>query len=322
MHSLEIIQSKVTELFNKIRIPGEPEHLYEPIVYSLSQGGKRIRPVMAFIGCEIFDGKTEDVVPAALGLEIFHNFTLLHDDIMDNAPIRRGLPTVYKKWGTNTAILSGDTMFVIAYEHITRSNPAILKDILDLFNKTAREVCEGQQLDMDFETRNNVSIEEYIEMIRLKTAVLIAGSLKAGAIAAKASKESQKTIYDFGINLGLAFQLMDDLLDTYGNEKIFGKKTGLDIITNKKTFLYLKAYEKADFNTKKELDYAFLIEDNDAKVKAVKEIFDYLNIKPETEMMIDQYAGYASNFLDSLNLKADKRNLLDEISNKLVHRNV
>jgi len=321
MHSLEVIQSRVTELFNNLSIPGEPENLYSPITYSLSQGGKRLRPLMAFLGCEIFDGKIEDVIPAALGLEIFHNFTLLHDDIMDDAPIRRGLPTVYKKWGANTAILSGDTMFVIAYEHITRSNPEILKDILDLFNTTAREVCEGQQLDMDFETRQKVSIAEYIEMIRLKTAVLIAGSLKAGAIAAKASKNSQKLIYDYGINLGIAFQLMDDLLDTYGNEKVFGKKTGIDIITNKKTFLYLKAYEKADFKMKKELDYAFLIEDNEKKIERVTELFDQLNIKPETEMMIEQYIGFATNILDTLNLKTEKRVLLNEISNKMVNRN-
>ncbi len=321
MHSLEYLQSNVTELFNKVQISDFPENLYKPISYSLAQGGKRLRPLLAFLGCELFDGKLEEVVPAALGLEIFHNFTLLHDDIMDDAPIRRGMPTVYKKWGSNTAILSGDTMFVIAYEQITRSHPDILKDILNLFNQTAREVCEGQQLDMDYETQKKVSIEDYFEMIRLKTAVLIAGSLKSGAIAARASLDSQKAIYDFGINIGLAFQLMDDLLDTYGNEEAFGKKTGIDIVTNKKTFLYLKAYEKADFRTKKELDYAFLIEDNNVKIKKVIELFDYLNIKAETEIMIDEYTEYATNILDSLNLKSEKRTILNSVIQKLIHRN-
>lgn len=320
MHSLKYLQSSVTELFKKVEVPDYPENLYDPISYSLAQGGKRLRPLLAFLGCELFGGKLEDVVPAALGLEIFHNFTLLHDDIMDDAPIRRGMPTVYKKWGSNTAILSGDTMFVIAYEQITRSNPSILKDILNLFNQTAREVCEGQQLDMNFETQKNVSIEDYIEMIRLKTAVLIAGSLKSGAIAAKASLASQKLIYDFGINIGLAFQLMDDFLDTYGDEKVFGKKTGIDILTNKKTFLYLKAYEKADFKIKKELDYAFLIEDNDLKIKRVIELFNQLNIKPEIEIMIDTYTEFATNLLDSLNLSLEKRLILDTVIQSLIHR--
>ena len=320
MHSLEQLQSNVTELFKKVEVPSFPDNLYLPINYSLAQGGKRLRPLLAFLGCELFDGKIKKVIPAALGLEIFHNFTLLHDDIMDDAPIRRGMPTVYKKWGANTAILSGDTMFVIAYEQITNSHPDILKDILDLFNQTAREVCEGQQLDMDFETQKNVSIEDYIEMIRLKTAVLIAGSLKSGAIAAKATTSNQKAIYNFGINIGLAFQLMDDYLDTYGDEKVFGKKTGIDIITNKKTYLFLKAYEKADFRMRKELDYAFLIEDNERKIDTVKNLFDQLNIKPEIEIIIETYTEYATNILDSLNLKPEKRAILDTVIQRLIHR--
>jgi len=321
MYSLEELQSQITELFSRVQIPDYPENLYQPISYSMSQGGKRIRPLLAFLACQVFDGKISDVIPASLGLEIFHNFTLLHDDIMDDAPIRRGIQTVYKKWGANTAILSGDTMFVIAYEHITRSNPKILKEILELFNRTAREVCEGQQLDMDFEKQKNVTIGEYIEMIRLKTAVLIAGSLKSGAISASASIEMQVAIYNFGINIGIAFQLMDDLLDSYGDEKIFGKKTGNDIITNKKTFLYLKAYEKADFNVKKKLDAAFLLKDNNLKVKKVTSLFDNLNIKPETEMIIDYYSNRAYQILDSMNLEANKKSIIMELSQKLVRRN-
>jgi geranylgeranyl diphosphate synthase type II len=320
MHSLEYLQSQVVDLFNRLSINDRPENLYKPIDYAMSQGGKRLRPLMALIGCELFGGKTDDVIPAAMGLEIFHNFTLLHDDIMDNAPIRRGMPTVYKKWGSNTAILSGDTMFVIAYEHITRSHPEILHDILQLFNQTAREVCEGQQLDMDFEKRKDVKISEYMEMIRLKTAVLIAGSLKAGAIAARASRNEQEKLYAYGINLGLSFQLMDDLLDTFGDEKLFGKKTGNDIVTNKKTYLFLKAYEKADNNMKMQLDEAFALQDNKLKVQRVLELFNQLNIRPETEMMIKQYKEFADNILEALNLNPEKRNLLNEVTAKLVKR--
>jgi geranylgeranyl diphosphate synthase type II len=320
MHSLEYLQSQVVDLFNRLSINDRPENLYKPIDYAMSQGGKRLRPLMALIGCELFGGKTDDVIPAAMGLEIFHNFTLLHDDIMDNAPIRRGMPTVYKKWGSNTAILSGDTMFVIAYEHITRSHPEILHDILQLFNQTAREVCEGQQLDMDFEKRKDVIISEYMEMIRLKTAVLIAGSLKAGAIAARASRNEQEKLYAYGINLGLSFQLMDDLLDTFGDEKLFGKKTGNDIVTNKKTYLYLKAYEKADNKMKMQLDEAFALQDNKLKVQRVLELFNQLNIRPETEMMIKQYKEFADNILEALNLNPEKRNLLNEVTAKLVKR--
>lgn len=322
MHSIEFLQNKVLDLFNNLTVDNHPENLYRPIEYAMSQGGKRLRPLMAFIGCELFDGKIEDAVPAAVGLEIFHNFTLLHDDIMDNAPIRRSMPTVFKKWGANTAILSGDTMFVIAYEYITRSNSVILKDILALFNQTAREVCEGQQLDMDFESKTDVTIAEYMEMIRLKTAVLIAGSLKAGAIAAKAPMQEAQKIYDYGINLGLSFQLMDDLLDTFGDEKIFGKKTGIDIVTNKKTFLYLKSYEKANFEMKKKLDYAFSISEPENKIAEVLKLFNKLNVKPEAEFMIDYYKGQANNILDSLMLNTDKRAILSEITFKLTNRKV
>ena len=322
MHSLEYLQSKVIDLFNQLKVDQYPENLYKPIEYAMSQGGKRFRPLIALIGCELFGGKIEDVVPAAIGLEVFHNFTLLHDDIMDNSPIRRGMPTVHKKWDPNTAILSGDTMFVIAYDHITRSHPDILPEILRLFNQTAREVCEGQQLDMDYEKRKDVSISDYLEMIRLKTAVLIAGSLKAGAIAARAPQSESKMLYDYGINMGLAFQLMDDLLDTFGDEKVFGKKTGMDILTNKKTFLYLKAYEKADNSMKKQLDEAFAIEDGELKISRVLELFNVLNIKPETEMMIDRYRTFADNILDSLKLRPENRMLLNELTQKLTVRKV
>lgn len=320
MQSIEQLQNKVVELFNNLQIDRNPENLYQPIDYAMSQGGKRLRPLMVLLGNQLFDGRVEDAMPAALGIEIFHNFTLLHDDIMDNAPIRRGFPTVFKKYGPNTAILSGDTMFVIAYEHICRSHPDILVDILHLFNKTAREVCEGQQLDMDFETRSHVGIDDYIEMIRLKTAVLIAGSLEAGAISAKAPLSDRNKLYEYGINLGISFQLMDDLLDTFGDEKVFGKKTGNDIVTNKKTFLYIKAYEKADAATKLELDNAFSLSDSNLKVERVLELFNRLNIRPETEFMIEQYKNMADNFLNALQLNSMKKSMLDEITLKLTNR--
>lgn len=320
MYSLEDLQKQTSEIFANLSIPKNPENLYEPILYSMSQGGKRLRPLMALIGCQIFGGDLKRVRAVAMGLEVFHNFTLLHDDIMDNSPIRRGMPTVYKKFGSNTAILSGDTMFVLAYEYISQSHPDILPDILKLFNTTAREVCEGQQLDMDYENQKNVSIDDYLEMIRLKTAVLLGGSLKAGAIAAGASKAAQDSIYDYGINLGMSFQLMDDLLDTFGDESVFGKKTGNDIVTNKKTFLYLKAYEKADFKMKKELDYAFLIENKEVKIQHVKDLFAHLNIKVETEMMVDYYSETANRILEKMNLDSSKQNILLELNKKLNHR--
>ncbi len=235
MHTTKELQKKVAEIFDNKNYMAEPKDLYEPIQYSLSQGGKRLRPLLALMGCSIFNGNLSKVGNPAIGLEIFHNFTLLHDDIMDQAPIRRGVPSVYKKWDTNTAILSGDTMFVLAYDYVTNSDPAFLIDVLRVFNQTAREVCEGQQYDMNYETQKIVEVGDYIEMIRLKTAVLIAAALKIGAITAEASPEDAKNIYDFGINIGLAFQLRDDLLDAFGDQKVFGKPIGNDIVTNKKT---------------------------------------------------------------------------------------
>ena len=229
MNSIEQITKIIDAEIAKINWTREPHGLYEPIAYVLSLGGKRVRPALVLAGCEMFSGDVNDAIAPALGIEIFHNFTLLHDDIMDKADIRRGKPTVHKKWNDNTAILSGDVMQIVAYQYIAKTKTEHLKEVIDLFSAMATEICEGQQLDMNFETRTDVSADEYLEMIRLKTAVLLGAALKIGAIIGNASETDQNLLYDFGVNLGLAFQLKDDLLDVYGNSATFGKKIGGDI---------------------------------------------------------------------------------------------
>ena len=246
MRALEEYQKIVFASVDKFLNDTKDEALYEPVKYILSLGGKRMRPVLALMGNEMFDGNVDDCVTSALGIEVFHNFTLLHDDIMDNAPLRRGEATVHEKWNTNAAILSGDVMFVQAFTLVTSCKPEHLRAIIDIFNVTAIEVCEGQQLDMEFETREDVSLEEYLEMIRLKTSVLVGCSLEIGAVLANASKEDAKKLYDFGMNLGMAFQIKDDLLDVFGDAEVFGKQVGGDILANKKTYLLLKALEDGD----------------------------------------------------------------------------
>jgi geranylgeranyl diphosphate synthase type II len=322
MHSLKELQDRISAIFDNKNYISEPVDLYEPIQYSLSQGGKRLRPLLALMGCSVFGGDLKKVEPPAIGLEIFHNFTLLHDDIMDQAPIRRGMPSVYKKWDTNTAILSGDTMFVLAYEYVTNSDPGFLVDVLRVFNQTAREVCEGQQYDMNYETQEVVHMEDYIEMIRLKTAVLIAAALKIGAIVAGADKKDADNIYDFGINIGLAFQLRDDLLDAFGKLEVFGKPIGNDIVTNKKTYLYIMAYNKADAKQKKALDKAFALNDKEAKVAAVLELYDQLRIKGETEQKIDEYFQKSIEFLDAISVDKEQKAELYRFAEGLMKREV
>ena len=231
----------------------EPESLYTPIDYILQLGGKRIRPVLTLMVADIFSNDFKKALPAALAVEVFHNFTLVHDDIMDNAPLRRGKKTVHEKWNVNTGILSGDAMLILAYQYFENYEPAIFQKLAKLFSKTALEVCNGQQLDMDFELRDDITIEEYVTMIRLKTSVLVAAALQMGAIVAEANAKDSQLIYDFGSYLGIAFQLQDDYLDTFGNPETFGKQVGGDIIENKKTFLYLKAMALADVGDKKKL---------------------------------------------------------------------
>ena len=281
MHTLPNLQKKIEEGISGITLDKQPTELYKPIDYILGLGGKRLRPALCLLACDMFGGDINEALYPAIGLEIFHNFTLLHDDIMDQAPIRRGKPTVHEKWNPNVAILSGDTMMAISYDFIMKAPDNIRTQVFSIFNQTAIEVCEGQQYDMNFESQKDVSIDDYINMIRLKTAVLLAGSLKIGALIANASQEDADNLYHFGENIGIAFQLKDDLLDVFSDTQKFGKQNGGDIITNKKTFLYLKAFELADGKNFETLYYFFNNDfDNESeKIKGVKEIYERLKIE-------------------------------------------
>lgn len=279
-----------------------PHRLYEPIQYTLSAGGKRLRPVLCLLGCLLFDGDIYDAMPAAIATEVFHNFTLVHDDVMDNSPLRRGQPTVFKKWNPNIAILSGDVMFAKAYEYVAKIKNRDLKPILNVFTDTAIKVCEGQQYDLDFETQKEVTIDEYINMIHLKTAVLFGASLKIGAIIAGATEEQHNKIYDFGINMGYVFQLQDDYLDLFADAKKFGKKIGLDICSGKKTFLYLKAIELMKETQKKQFQsyYADLSFSQPEKINKIKRLFEDLNIKRHTINMMNKYHNKSLKYLKSI----------------------
>jgi len=322
MHSISHIQQVIGKAFSSIGFTYEPPELYSPITYTLEQGGKRLRPVLVLLSCDLFGGSIEHAIQPAMGLEIFHNFTLLHDDIMDQAPLRRGEETVFQKWNTNTAILSGDTMFVLAYEYVAKTDPALLPQVLHLFNDTARKVCEGQQYDMNFETQPDVTIPDYILMIRLKTAVLIACSLKLGAILANARPDEADQIYDFGINMGLAFQLQDDFLDVFGDIRKFGKQIGNDIVTNKKTFLYLKAFELARGDDRIRLtQYMFDRELSlHEKTSRITSIYRSLNVDQITRNEIRMYLDKALELLDSLDVSAPRKTELRKFTERLLIR--
>jgi len=300
----------------------EPKNLYQPIKYSLELGGKRIRPALLLLANDLFGGKNKGAINAALAIEVFHNFTLLHDDIMDDAPLRRGKDTVYKKWGSNIAILAGDVMFVNAIQLLAKNDTSKLPEILDLFNTTAVEVCEGQQFDMNFETLQNVSIDDYLKMIELKTAVLLAASLKIGAILGNASQENANHIYEFGRNLGVAFQLMDDILDLYGDPEKFGKQVGGDIIANKKTYLLLKAQEVATGDLKKQLEFSLSSTalKNEAKIEKVKAIFNQLNIRKLAEDEMNLFYNTAISHLDSIDAPIEKKQVFESFAKSLMKR--
>lgn len=299
----------------------EPKFLYEPVKYALSAGGKRIRPVLCLMSAEMFGANADDAVDAALGLEVFHNFTLLHDDIMDKSDMRRGRPTVHKKWTENIAILSGDLMSLVACKCAAKSKVNHEK-VLETFLQTAIEICEGQQYDMDFETENNVSVDDYMKMINLKTAVLLAGSLKVGALIANASLDDCENIYQYGRYAGLAFQLQDDLLDTYGDAKVFGKPIGGDIAENKKTFLLINAINLASGDTKTELMEWLSKEnfDRNEKYKSVKAIYDSLKIKELTIAKIEECYNVANSYLQKVSLpeqqKSELRNFMDSMRSR------
>ena len=324
MYTFDQLQALFNASFDLSEIPLNPLRLYDPIRYSLSQGGKRMRPLLVLMSCDMFNGDLHDAMNSAIAVEVFHNFTLLHDDIMDQSPIRRGVDTVYKKWDTSVAILSGDTMFALAYDYITRSRPEMLPLILPLFTQTAREVCEGQQIDMDFEETEGVSIEEYIEMIRLKTAVLPAACLKLGALFAGASDTDCTLTYSFGLNLGLAFQIKDDLLDVYGDQDVFGKRTGNDILTNKKTWLYLRALEKADAEEKKVLLHYYSGKDFDIdeKVTVITGLYDKLRIRDEAEALMQEYNDKALADLDAISVSDDRKAIIRDFALVLNVRNL
>ena len=302
----------------------EPKNLYAPIVYILSLGGKRLRPILTLMTADIFGADFKKAMDAAFAVEMFHNFSLVHDDIMDDAPLRRGKVTVHEKWDVNTGILSGDAMLINAIQYFEGYEGNVHKGLLQVFSKTALEVCEGQQYDVDFEDRDDVTIPEYLKMIEYKTAVLVGGAMKMGAIIAEASEEDQNRIYEFGKNLGIAFQLQDDYLDAFGDPKTFGKQVGGDIIENKKTFLVLKAMELSAPETAKELEYLFSVqpEEPEAKITRVKEIFTDSGAAAATKNEIEVYTKEAFNTLSLLSISKESKEGLIAFGNMLMRRSV
>ena len=300
MHDISQYQDFFITYLESQSINKEPKNLYEPIEYILRLGGKRMRPVLTLMASEVFDTDYKAALPAAMAVEVFHNFSLVHDDIMDDAPLRRGQETVHEKWDLNTGILSGDAMLILAYQYFEQYEPVIFRDLAKLFSKTALEVCEGQQWDVDFERRNDVSIPEYLKMIEYKTAVLVAAAMKMGAIVAKTSAKEAELIYDFGLNLGLAFQLQDDFLDAFGDPKTFGKQVGGDIIENKKTYLYLKAREFSSVEKASELQelFSLQLEDNTEKIETAKSIFNQSGASKATQEAIEMYTLKAFETLE------------------------
>lgn len=317
--------NEILELFEgslaQLCMPEEPELLYMPIIYSMSGGGKRLRPVLLLLSAEVFGGSAEEAMPAALAVEIFHNFTLLHDDIMDNADVRRGKPSVYAKWGGNVALLSGDAMLITAYKYLSRIPSAVLPRVMNIFTDMALEVCEGQQYDMDFEKISKVSVEEYMQMIERKTSALLSGSAMIGATLAGATDEDIKRIYRFATELGLAFQLQDDVLDSYGDTAL-GKKIGGDILEGKKTFLMVQALSRASESEREVLCGTHLRKDisDDEKISIVKNIYDKLGVKHIAEQQIELRFERALAILDSLSVGAERTATLVEFARNLMGR--
>ncbi len=322
MRELQDLQLLIDKAVNNLKYPAYPAELYEPIAYILSMGGKRMRPALLLMACDLFGGDVEKALPPALAIEVFHNFTLMHDDIMDNAPLRRGKVTVHEKWNQNAAILSGDVMLIEGYKLMMQVEDRLLRVILDIFNNTAVGVCEGQQLDMDFEVRNDVKIDEYIYMIRLKTAVVLGGALKIGSILGGADMKDAELIAEFGENIGLAFQLQDDILDIYGSPEKFGKQVGGDIISNKKTYLLIKALELADANQKAELTKWINAEqfDQQGKVEAVTAIYNKVQVRTHAETTMHTYADKAFEALEKINLPEENKQYLRDFADSLMVR--
>ncbi|SHF98467.1 polyprenyl synthetase family protein [Pedobacter caeni] len=320
MYTPAQLQEIIENAIQNIQYPSHPDRLYQPISYIMSLGGKRIRPALVLMAADLFGADLEKAIPAALAIETFHNFTLIHDDIMDNAPLRRGKQSVHEKWGVNNAILSGDVMMVESNKHLSMLDTAVLKDALNTFNATAQGVCEGQQLDMEFEEREFVSIEEYINMIRLKTAVLLGGAMKLGAQVAGASPADAEQLYQFGENIGIAFQLQDDILDVYGDPEKFGKQVGGDIIANKKTLLLLKLKELAGDSDLVELEKQSLNQDFDDKISNTTLLYNKYNIRELASVEMKAYSEKAFNALSALAVPEERKKELILLSNQLMNR--
>ena len=322
MHTREELSALIEDYLRGLAFPPEPHALYSPIIYSLEGGGKRIRPLLTLMSCNIFSDSTEQALPCGAALEVFHNFTLLHDDIMDNACMRRGKPSVHRKWGSNAAILSGDAMMIYSYRLLENAPESLLPRLLKGFNTISLQVCEGQQYDMDFEGREDVSIAEYLEMIRLKTAVLMSGGSLMGALCGGAPEKDLALMERFGERLGLAFQIQDDLLDNYGSEEILGKKIGGDIMEGKKTFLTISAMQAAGEKTRKELSGILRSKDmqREEKITRVLEIFASLGTRQQAEDAVALYTGQAIDALAAIDVPAERTKPLREVAHELTKR--
>ncbi len=323
MVKVEQIQNSINNYIDNQSFKGEPAELYAPIEYILRQGGKRMRPTLCLLACDLFGGNIDDCMIPAVAAEIFHNFTLVHDDIMDQAPLRRGMETVYHKWNSDIALLSGDTMLIKAFQYVLSMKKDYSYEVFAELCKVALEVCEGQQFDLNFETLENVTLCEYLEMIRLKTAVLLGSVLKIGAIVANASSENQKAIYDFGINLGMAFQLQDDIFDCYGDVKVFGKMTGGDISDNKKTYLYLKALELASDEDKRTLLDLFKMPKgrDEKKIQTILNIYDKYDVKNIVSKLMTEYYENSLQNLNEIDIEEERKQILREYAEYLYKRN-
>lgn len=323
MNYLERYKEEVSSFIDTVQLNKTPEELYAPIDYILKIGGKRLRPILTLFAAEVFGTSSKEAIYAAVAIEMFHNFSLIHDDIMDEAPLRRGNETVHQRWNLNTGILSGDAMLILAYQYFENYKPEVFRELAKLFSKTALEVCEGQQLDINFETREDVTISEYIKMIEYKTAVLVGAAFEMGAIVAEASPENRQAIYDYGLYLGIAFQLQDDYLDAFGDAETFGKQVGGDILENKKTYLYLKALENADQHQKERLHYWFSTTDNSTeKIEAVKQLFAATGVVADSEKLIEVYTNKALEILNQMQINPDYKEELREFSLNLMNRTV
>lgn len=324
MQSIEKYQKLFVGYLKDYTVNKEPNNLYDPINYILNLGGKRLRPVLTLMTAEVFDTNYTEALDAALAVEVFHNFSLVHDDIMDAAPLRRGKTTVHEKWDLNTGILSGDAMLILAYQLFENYDKEVFRDLAKLFSKTALKVCEGQQYDVDFETREDVTIPDYLKMIEYKTAVLVGAAMQMGAIIADANPENKQAIYEFGLNLGIAFQLQDDYLDAFGNPKTFGKQVGGDILENKKTYLYLKTFELGSatdkFNLLRFMNSTTL--SDGAKINQVKTLFNKTKASEATLQAVKSYTDKAFDVLESISISEDKKTLLKRFGQQLMTRRV